>query len=251
MSDIKHVAIIMDGNGRWAKERHRPRFWGHVKGSQVVSKIVSTAVEKEIYALTLYAFSTENWSRPKEEITVLFKLLEKFLQRERQKIISNNVQFKIIGNIEGLNQSTKKLIHDIQEETKNCSGLKLSLAFSYGGRREIVDAVNKYISQKNNSPITEEDIENNLYRPECGDVDLLIRTAGDHRISNFLLWQCSYAELYFTDTKWPDFGSQEFGQILDKVSYRERRFGTISKGASIEDAKHLAKKHREAISNGS
>ncbi|MBC75325.1 MAG: di-trans,poly-cis-decaprenylcistransferase [Halobacteriovoraceae bacterium] len=251
MSDLKHVAIIMDGNGRWAKERRRPRFWGHIKGSQVVSKIVSTAVERKLEALTLYAFSTENWSRPQEEINVLFKLLEKFLKREREKIVSNNVQFEIIGNIDGLNQRTKQLIKDIQKETKDCTGLKLSLAFSYGGRKEIVDSVNAFIEKNPNVAITEEDIEKNLYRPDSGDVDLLIRTAGDQRISNFLLWQCSYAELYFSQTKWPDFGPQEFVQILDKVSCRERRFGTVSNGVSIEEARQLAKKQREAISHGS
>ena len=250
MSAINHVAIIMDGNGRWAKERRRPRFWGHVKGSQVVSEIVSSAVEQNLHALTLYAFSTENWSRPKEEISTLFKLLEKFLKRERKNILKNNVQFKIIGDTSNLGESTKKLISDIEKESTDCTGLKLSLAFSYGGRKEIVDAVNAFIQKTPQKNITEDEISDNLYRPECGDVDLLIRTAGDQRISNFLLWQCSYAEFFFTKTKWPDFNSQEFVQILDETRCRERRFGTISKDASIDKAKSLAEKRREAISNG-
>lgn len=250
MSAINHVAIIMDGNGRWAKERRRPRFWGHVKGSQIVSEIVSSAVEQNLKALTLYAFSTENWSRPKDEIKTLFKLLEKFLQRERKNILKNNVQFKIIGDITNLGESTKKLISEIEKESAHCSGLKLSLAFSYGGRREIVDAVNSFLKNNPNQDITEEDITNSLYRPECGDVDLLIRTAGDQRISNFLLWQCSYAELFFTQTKWPDFNSQEFVKILDETRCRERRFGTVSKNASMDKAKTLAEKQRGAISNG-
>lgn len=227
MSQINHVAIIMDGNGRWANERRRPRVWGHVRGSRVVSDIVETAVNLNLGALTLYAFSTENWKRPPAEIDTLFRLLKKFLVRERTRILKNNIRFKMIGDISSLNEETKSIILDIEKKSSDNTGLMLSFAFSYGGRKEIVDAANKFMSENPGKPLSEETLSNYLYRPEIGDVDLMIRTAGDQRISNFMLWESSYAELYFTSTKWPDFTSPELEQIIDSVSKRQRRFGAV------------------------
>ncbi len=227
MSEIKHVAIIMDGNGRWANERYHPRIWGHVRGSSIVSDIVERASDLGLKALTLYAFSTENWSRPSEEVSSLFKLLKKFLIKEKKRIIANKIQFKIIGDISKLPNDTIQLINELTIETKDNSGLKLNFAFGYGSRKEIVDAVNNFISKNPGELISENILENNLYNPSAGDVDLLIRTGGDTRISNFLLWQISYAELYFTNTKWPDFTPDEFEKIMSSVSNRERRFGNI------------------------
>lgn len=227
MPKIKHVAIIMDGNGRWAQQRRRPRIWGHVRGSSIVSDIVEKADQLGVEALTMYAFSTENWSRPEKEVRSLFLLLKKFLNKEKQRIIKNKIQFKVIGHIENLPVDTKKLISDLEEQTKDFAGLKLSFAFSYGGRTELVDAINQFIAKNPNKKITETDINTHVYRPESGDVDLLIRTGGDQRISNFLLWQCAYAELYFTETKWPDFTTKEFESILKSVTNRERRFGGL------------------------
>lgn len=248
MSGINHVAIIMDGNGRWAAERRRPRVWGHVRGSRIVSEIVTAAADCGLQALTLYAFSTENWSRPKEEINTLFRLLRKFLLRERKKILENNIRFKIIGDISNLSLETRNLILDIEAESSKNTGMMLSFAFSYGGRREIVDAVNAYLEKNPGKPLTEDAINSCLYRPEAGDVDLMIRTAGDQRISNFMLWESSYAELFFTATKWPDFTSQEFTQIIDAVSKRERRFGGLPNGDKLEN--ESAAKNTEAFSHG-
>ncbi len=240
-NSIQHVAIIMDGNGRWANQRFRPRVWGHIRGSKIVNNIVESASNKGLKALTLYAFSTENWSRPNEEVSTLFKLLKKFLLKERESIKKNNIQFRVIGDISKLNAETQRLISDVESESAQATGLKLSFAFSYGGRTEIVDAVNKFSKNNPNKEITEEDIQKNLYRPDVGDVDLMIRTGGDQRISNFLLWEMSYAELFFTQTKWPDFKVSEFESIIEKVSTRDRRFGSLDNKGSLEQSKELAK----------
>ena len=248
MNNIKHVAIIMDGNGRWAQSRKRPRVWGHVRGANRVSEIVTYASDMNLEALTLYGFSTENWSRPLPEIKSLFKILKKFLLNERKKMIENNIQFKMIGNISKLNKETKEIIREIEAVTANNTGLKMSLAFSYGGRQEIVDATNKYMKENPGKEITMESLSNSLYRPETGDVDLLIRTAGDQRVSNFLLWQMSYAELYFSQTLWPDFTQEEFYNIVNSVDKRERRFGSIGVDqASLENSKNVAKENLERI----
>ena len=236
----RHVAIIMDGNGRWASDKLRPRVWGHIRGSRVVSSIVAKASELGISALTLYAFSTENWSRPTEEIQVLFKLLKKFLKLEQSNLIKNNIKFQVIGQLEGLDLSTIELIRDTEKLTQNNSGLCLSFAFGYGGRTEIIDAVNCFIEQNPGKKIEANDIAQRLYRPETGDVDLLIRTAGDCRISNFLLWQISYAELFFTNTKWPDFTASEFEAILKDTAVRERRFGSLNNQGSLLMTQALA-----------
>ncbi|MDC1174129.1 polyprenyl diphosphate synthase [Bacteriovoracaceae bacterium] len=246
-SKIKHVAIIMDGNGRWANGRSHPRVWGHVRGSSVVSNIVEEADNVGVESLTLYAFSTENWSRPLPEVTTLFKLLKKFLLRERKKIIKNNIQFRVMGDTTNLPEDTKKLINDLTNETENFKGLKLTFAFGYGGRQEIVDAVNSFTKSNPGKMITEEDMSNHLYCPVLGDVDLLIRTGGDQRISNFLLWQMAYAELYFTNTKWPDFTRKEFRQILQNVCSRERRFGQVCESVSLYETSSMADKNKKIL----
>lgn len=234
-STFRHVAIIMDGNGRWALQRRRPRVWGHIRGSSVVSDIVQAADDFGIQALTLYAFSTENWSRPIHEVRVLFGLLRKFLIREKDRIIRNGVAFKVVGDISRLPAEVKELIHVLEQETANSPGLKLTFCFGYGGRSEIVHAVNQLISEKS-GPVDEHELAKHLYRPEVGDVDLLIRTGGEQRISNFLLWQIAYAELHFTPTKWPEFTRLEFEKILESVSKRERRFGGLSGGVMDHSA---------------
>ncbi len=247
---IKHVAIIMDGNGRWANQRFRPRIWGHVRGSNVVSDIVNAADDIGLKSLTLYAFSTENWSRPLEEVSSLFKLLKKFLTKEQNRIISNNIKFKVIGEVNSLPLETLELIQETEELTKNASGLNLTFAFNYGGRAEILRAVNNF--QKNNpgKMMTEGDLNHSMYRPETGDVDLMIRTGGEQRVSNFLLWQMAYAELYFTPTKWPDFTPSEFKKIVDHVSCRERRFGTISSQKTLEFSMDMAESNKSAFIQG-
>lgn len=250
MSAIKHVAIIMDGNGRWAKKRLRPRIWGHVRGSSVVSDIVEAADEIGLNALTLYAFSTENWSRPLEEVSTLFKLLKKFLIKEKARILANNIKFKVIGEIQSLPSETVALIKEIEELTANSTGLKLSFAFNYGGRAEILRAVNSFQIESPNRLMTEADLNKYLYRPEVGDVDLMIRTGGEQRISNFLLWQMAYAEMFFTATKWPEFSAYEFKNIVSSVLNRERRFGNVSNQMALEDSIEKAKSNKKAYVQG-
>lgn len=233
-NSIKHVAVIMDGNGRWAKKRSHPRVWGHVRGSAVVSHIVQEADNLGVEALTMYAFSSENWSRPQTEVRVLFNLLFKFLKKERERILKNNIKFRIMGDVSNLPAQTRALISQLEDETAHHTGLKLTFAFGYGGRSEIAFAVNSFMKANPGKEITEEDINDYMLIPELGDVDLLIRTGGDHRVSNFMLWQIAYAEMFFTETKWPDFTVVEFRYILEQVSKRERRFGAV---APVENLK--------------
>jgi undecaprenyl diphosphate synthase len=244
MNKINHVAIIMDGNGRWANLKCRPRIWGHIRGSSRVSEIVDESVKLGIKSLTLFAFSTENWKRPIEEINTLFKLLEKYIKKERSRIISNNIKFKVIGNLKGLSQKTIELIENLEFTTSQNSGLNLNFAFNFGGRDDMARTFNRILkkvlahsssySQDQISrnfletfQVTEEMISENSLLEKSGDIDLLIRTGGDFRISNFALWQLAYAELYFTKGMWPDFTKNEFRQIITEVSNRERRFGGI------------------------
>lgn len=244
---IDHVAIIMDGNGRWATERAHRRVWGHIRGSNVVTDIVEAADEMGCKALTLYAFSTENFSRPQEEVTTLFRLLKKFIKRERKRVMENNLRFKIIGDISSLPEDTKKLITALESDSLVNDGMWLNFAFGYGGRVEIIDAVNRFIDKNPGQKISEESFSANLYNPEAGDVDLMIRTGGDQRISNFLLWQVAYGELYFTPNKWPEFTKEEFCQIYEKVSGRERRFGSVAPDLSYDKAREKAKANKELL----
>ena len=248
MSSIKHVAIIMDGNGRWAKERKRPRVWGHVRGSNRVTDIVTAASKMGLESLTLYAFSTENWSRPTDEVKNIFKLLKKFLKKEKANILKNNISFNVIGNYKVLDSQIVNLIEDLKEASSENNGLRLSVAINYGGRSEIVDAVNSFLQKNNTKEITEDDITSHLYDSKIKNIDLLIRTSGDQRISNFLLWEVCYSEFYFTDTKWPDFSVSEFEKIIHSVSSRERRFGGLKNAQSLDETKHLAKNGPKVLS---
>ena len=230
---ISHIAIIMDGNGRWAKKRYRPRRVGHMRGASVVSDIIRAADDFNVKALTLYAFSTENWSRPIDEVKALFGLLKKYLLDERQRIIDNNICFRMIGDVSHLPLGTLSLVQGIERETSSNDGLNLSFAFDYGGRKEIADAVNFYINENPGKKITEQDIQDRLLTNEVGDVDLLIRTGGNYRISNFLIWQNSYAEIFFSQTFWPDFKREEFLDIIKKFHRSQRRFGSIDERENI------------------
>lgn len=250
MTTIKHVAIIMDGNGRWANKRLRPRIWGHVRGSGVVSDIVRAADDIGLKALTMYAFSTENWSRPLEEVSTLFKLLKKFLVKEKARILTNNIKFKVIGEIQSLPVETVALIKEMEELTKNATGLLLTFAFNYGGRAEILRAINTFHLENPGKAMTEADLNAQMYRPEAGDVDLMIRTGGEQRISNFLIWQMAYAELYFTPTKWPEFTPSEFKKIIEHVSVRERRFGNVCGQMALEDSIEKAETNKAAYVQG-
>lgn len=225
-----HVAIIMDGNGRWAKKRGMPRAVGHRKGVATVKNITSYAAKTGIKALSMFAFSTENWLRPQDEVSLLMRLLDDYIASESSLIMENNIRFFISGRLDMIPQTTRRSLESLTELSKNNTGMILNLAISYGARVEIIDAVRlvaEDIAKGKIAPadITEEVFCSKLYLPELPDVDLLIRTSGEHRISNFMLWRIAYAELYFTDTLWPDFSEADFDKAIDDFAKRVRRFG--------------------------
>ena len=221
----QHVAIIMDGNGRWAKEQGLNRTAGHEEGAKTVREITTHANNLGIKYLTLYAFSTENWTRPKLEVEFLMKLLERYLKNELTIYLENNVKFKAIGDLSKFSKSLQKVISETQEKTKNCKGLTQILALNYGSRDEITRAVKKLVDKK--LEINQENIESCLDTAGIPDVDMLIRTSGEIRISNYLLWQCAYAEMFFTKTYWPEFSRNDFDDLLSDYTNRERRFGSV------------------------
>ncbi len=221
----KHIAIIMDGNGRWAKERGLKRTAGHEEGAKTVRKITSYCSSIGIKYLTLYAFSTENWERPKLEVDFLMKLLEKHLKKELDVYLSNDIRFKAIGDLSRFSKSLQKIIQETETKTANCKGLTQVLALNYGSKNEIIRAVKKLNEQK--LEITEKNLEACLDTAQMGDVDILIRTSGEVRLSNYLLWQNAYSEMFFTQTYWPDFTEAELDDIISDFVKRERRFGGI------------------------
>jgi len=220
-----HIAIIMDGNGRWAKNKGLKRTAGHEEGAKVVRDITKHCSLLGVKYLTLYAFSTENWTRPKLEVEFLMKLLERYFKSELPIYLENNIKFRAIGDISKFSKSLQKIIKDVEDKTSNMSGLTQILALNYGSRDEITRAVSKLVSS--NQTINEENISLNLDTADFSDVDLLIRTSGEVRISNFLLWQCAYSEMFFSSTLWPDFNSNELDEIISDYSLRDRRFGGV------------------------
>ncbi len=220
----------MDGNGRWAERRGLPKVEGHRQGARQVTEVLKAAQEYGVEFLTLYAFSTENWKRPVAEVTALMGLLEEFIDDKLPELMKNGIRLRTIGRTEDLFPGArKKLLHAIEMTEKNNGGT-LNLALNYGGRAEIVEAVNKMAAEMTEKggrfpKVTEESFRNYLYAPDIPDPDLLIRTSGELRLSNFLLWELSYSEMYVTDTLWPDFGKKEFGEALEAYGQRDRRFG--------------------------
>lgn len=223
-----HVAVIMDGNGRWATKKNLLRTAGHKVGVETIREIVKYSSKSGIKALTLYAFSTENWQRPKEEVGFLMNLFKKYFIKETPELNDNNVQIGVVGDIKRLDDELNSIINNSMELTKNNTGLILSFAINYGGRDEIIMACNRAKDGLNpGEDITADMIEKCLYTAELPELDLLIRTGGDIRISNFLLWQCAYAEFIFIDTLWPDFTKEEYVEALNEFSRRKRRFGKV------------------------
>lgn len=228
----RHVAVIMDGNGRWAKQRGLPRIMGHRRGVDALKDILRCCKDWGIQALTAYAFSTENWGRPIEEVDFLMTLFERVLRQELQEMMEENVQIRFVGNLNALPKSLRQEIERSMEQTQHNQGIQFTVATNYGGRQEIIQACREIATRVQQGLLKPEEIdeslfEQHLYTAGVCDLDLMIRTSGEMRISNFLLWQVAYAELYITDTLWPDFNRAEFHQALSNYQQRDRRFGKV------------------------
>jgi undecaprenyl diphosphate synthase len=229
----QHVAIIMDGNGRWAKKIGKKRAYGHENGTNSVKECIDASMKLGIKNLTLYVFSTENWNRPKFEVSALMDLLVYTLNKQKKSLIENNIKVNVFGDLESLNKKPKDKLKDIILSTENNNKLNLNLAISYGSRQELLKAIREVSNKVKNNIISEKNIDEkiineHLYTRNLPNVDLLIRTGGESRVSNFLLWQIAYAELYFTDILWPDFKEKDFFDAIGNFQKRERRFGKIS-----------------------
>jgi len=230
-----HIAIIMDGNGRWAENKNMPRTYGHKKGVETLKEIVKAFIEFEIPSLTVYAFSTENWKRPPKEVKYLMSLFSKTIENEAEELNQQDVKINIIGRRNDLDEKILKNIEWIEKLTENNKRLELNIAFNYGGRAEIIDAVKNIIADSNIDikDINQELINDNLYNPNISNIEYIIRTGGDKRISNFLLWESAYAELYFTDTYWPEFSKGDLKKALEEFTNRKRKFGALDNGDDV------------------
>lgn len=237
----RHVAVIMDGNGRWAKRRHLPRVEGHRAGAAAVKDTVETAARLELDALTLYAFSTENWKRPKTEVSTLFTLLKEYLRRELKTLAQNDIRFRVVGRQDGLDGSVRAALDMALEATTGCRGMVFSVALNYSGRAELTDAARSLAREAaagrlDPESIDESTVARQLYTAGLPDPDLLIRTSGELRISNFLLWQIAYAEIHVTPVLWPDFRCRHFLEALVDYGRRERRYGGVSEADAADAA---------------
>lgn len=221
----KHIAIIMDGNGRWAQNRHLPRFIGHREGAKRIKKIIEHAGQVGIKYLSVYAFSTENWKRPQKEVDALMDIFEKYLKTEVKNMLKNNIKLIVTGRKENISSKLLKSIAEVEKLTVKNDGLTFNICFNYGGRSEIIDAVKKIIESEEKN-INEENFKKYLYS-DIPDPELVIRTSGEFRISNFLLWQIAYSEIYVTDVLWPDFDEKEFDKAIENFQNRNRRFGGV------------------------
>ena len=225
MNPANHVAIIMDGNGRWALNRRKSRNYGHQQGLRTIEKIVNYSIKKKISYLTLFTFSSENWKRPRKEVNFLFKLLENYFKKNLLKVIRNGIKVKIIGNRSKLASNLKKIIKLAENKTKKNKKISLQLALNYGSKDEIINSLKNIIKKK--QKITTKNFEQNLYTAGFPDPDILIRTGGKKRLSNFLLWQMAYTEIFFIDKMWPDFNKNDLKKILNKFRNIKRNFGKI------------------------
>ena len=237
----KHVGIIMDGNGRWAKLRGKRRIFGHEAGVLKARELVETSVKIELEALTLYAFSSENWSRPKKEVSGLMSLFERAIEKYTSLLIDNNVRFKTAGDPLMLPKILKRKLEQMESITSENTGLKLTLAIAYGGQQDIINGIKRLIDDHDSQVIdinqmTVESFEDYLSFKDLPELDLIIRTSGETRISNFMLWQSAYSEIHFTETLWPNFEEQEFLEILQSYSQSERRFGNVDEDIELKEA---------------
>lgn len=234
----RHVAVIMDGNGRWAKQRHLPRAEGHRAGAAAVRDAVETAARLKLDALTLYAFSTENWKRPKAEVSTLFTLLKEYLKREFRTLVENDIRFRVVGRMDGLDATVQQALTMALEATAGCGGMTFNVALNYSGRAEIADAARALAREAaagrlDPETIDEDAVARHLWTSDLPDPDLLVRTSGEMRISNFLLWQIAYAEIHVTPVLWPDFRCRHFLEALADYQRRERRYGGVSEADSL------------------
>ncbi len=225
MNPVKHVAIIMDGNGRWGLKHNNSRNSGHRAGLSSVETVIEESIKKKIKYLTLYTFSTENWKRPKKEISFLFSLLESFLIKKLENLMKNEIKLKILGNKKKFSKKLQNLLNESERKTKKNKGLQINLALNYGSKNEIINAVNKL--KKSKLKITERNIENNFYTSGIPNPDILIRTGNTYRLSNFLLWQLAYTEIFFEKKLWPDFKKKDYNKIITKFKSLKRNFGGI------------------------
>jgi len=223
-----HIAIIMDGNGRWAKQRGLPRTEGHKAGTETARAVVTRCRELGVRHLTLYTFSKENWSRPKDEVKILFELLTTFLKREEKSLKEQGIRLKVLGDIDDMPLAVRQVLKHVMRQTKKCSDMTLNLALNYSGRDEILRAARALAAKGTPDEITEEAFQNELWTAGQPDPDLIIRTSGELRLSNYLLFQCAYSEFYFTDVFWPDFSSKELEKAIAELGNRQRRFGKTS-----------------------
>ena len=240
-SQPKHIGIIMDGNGRWAKLRGKRRIFGHEAGVLKARELVETAVKIKLEALTLYAFSSENWSRPKKEVTGLMSLFEKTIEKYTSLLIDNNVRFRTAGDSSRLPSILKRKMEQMESITSENTGLKLTLAIAYGGQQEILNGIKKLIRDHEDqiidaNEITVESFKKYLLFQDLPDLDLVIRTSGETRLSNFMLWQSAYSEIHFTETLWPNFEEQEFLEIIQNYSQSDRRFGNVDEDIELKEA---------------
>ena len=235
----RHIAVIMDGNGRWAQKRHLPRIAGHRSGTQSARTTIETCARLKIEALTLYAFSVENWRRPKTEIDFLMALLREYLRKEMPLLQKNQIRMRFLGRIDELPAGVQNDVREAMEKTAGNKGMVLCVALNYGGRAEIVDAMNAILSESNGhgtqGKVTEEQLSRHLYTGGLPDPDLLVRTSGEMRVSNFLLWQIAYAEIFVTETLWPDFNRARLLEALLEYQKRERRYGGIREDAASDE----------------
>ena len=225
----KHVAIIMDGNGRWAKEKGKLRVEGHRKGAENIEKIIDYSIKLGVKYLTVYAFSTENWKRPEAEVKALMKLFAKYLDDKKEELKKQGVKLLVTGTEENIPNKLLKKIRNTEEYLSDCNQITFNIAFNYGGRKEIVDGINKILKEnRGNKEINEEEFKKYMYRPEIPDPELVIRTSGEFRVSNFLLWEIAYSEFYVTNVYWPDFDEREYDLAIASYNKRDRRFGGVN-----------------------
>ena len=225
MNKVNHIAIIMDGNGRWGKNKGKSRNFGHLRGVKVIEDIVKESIKIKVPVLTFYTFSSENWNRPIKEINFLFNLIEHYFVREINNLIKNNIRIKILGNIQGLPSKIRLKLHEAMQRTKKCRRILVNLAINYGSKNELIMAYKKI--KKKNKNISIKNIEKNMYTHDLPDPDILIRTGGKKRLSNFLLWQLAYTELYFLDKLWPDFNKKDLNKVIKHYKKVKRNYGKI------------------------